>query len=236
MPSSHTKSWFPASFHSPLFSSPSAFLPSSNKNFVNEREQREAGQSGGWQPSADTPRDDVRRVSSQSQRNGRISVTTPDLLPTNQEQETKDPLRNRQAHQEETKFDGRPPIVPTRFHPELFSATSAFVPSNNPDRSVVIGCKPITQANFFECNLLPLCTAFLITICSQNWSTDMLEKCSQRRLDIMLKDPKAEADQCQLKCFNEKDIKGILAESRASVASFNAEMRSEVTSLSATKV
>jgi hypothetical protein len=64
----------------------------------------------------------------------------------------------------------------------------------------------------------------------------MLEKCSQRRLDIMLNDLKAEADQCQLKCFNEKEIKGILSESRASVASFNAEMRSEATSLSATKV
>ena len=50
----------------------------------------------------------------------------------------------------------------------------------------------------------------------------------------MLKDPKAEADQCQLKCFNEKEFKGILADSRA--ASFSAEMRTEITSRSATKV
>jgi hypothetical protein len=79
-------------------------------------------------------------------------------------------------------------------------------------------------------------TSFSHIVFSQNWSKDMLEKCTQRRLNIMLKDPKAEVEQCQLKCFNEREIKGILAESRSSVASFNAEMQSEFTSLSTTKV
>ncbi len=152
MPSNHTKSWFPASFHSPLFSSPAAFLPSSNVNLLNDRDQTAAGQLGAQQSSADslryTPRDVVHpRVSSQSQpRDGRISVATPDLLPTNQEQDSKDQVHSKQAHQDVSIVEARPPIVPARFHPELFTATSAFVPSNNPDRSAVIGCKPITQA------------------------------------------------------------------------------------------
>ena len=64
----------------------------------------------------------------------------------------------------------------------------------------------------------------------------MLKKCEEVRFDILLKDPKAEAEKCQLKCFNEREFKGLLAEARSSVSSFNAEKSSAGMSLQESKV
>ena len=77
---------------------------------------------------------------------------------------------------------------------------------------------------------------FLIRVDVQNWSEAMLKKCEEVRFDILLKDPKAEAEKCQLKCFNEREFKGLLAEARSSVSSFNAEKSSAGMSLQESKV
>jgi hypothetical protein len=172
--------------------------------------------------------------SSQSHREGTISVATPDLLPTNPEQGSRDSIRH--WHSEDngkTKDKTEVPIIPPRFHPELFSTVSAFIPSNNADRTEVIGCKPLTQAR----NMFKTVIDFSLTIfCDQDWSGAMLEKCKEKRLDIILRDVNKDCEECKLKCFNEKEIKAVLAEARASQATFNAQMRSEGPSFSERKV
>ena len=126
-----SRAWFPSSFHSPLFSSPSAFVPSSD---TNENE------------SAPRRRVAVAFDQKESSNFGRISVATPDLLPTNADQ-SKDSIRRFKVEEEDLQDKSKPPIVPPRFHPELFSTVPAFIPSNNPNSSAVIGSKTLTQVN-----------------------------------------------------------------------------------------
>ena len=217
------RSWFPSSFHSPLFSSPPAFVPSSNATTDDRFALRKATDTNVERPL----------VSSQSHREGTISVTTPDLLPTNPDQGSRDSFRRwQQEDSVKSKELTEIPILPPRFHPELFSSVSAFIPSNNPDRVAVIGCKPLTQAN----TLAIFRQILMLNMLQQEWSASMLEKCKEKRLNILLKNPSEECDQCQLKCFNEKEIKGVLSEARASQAAFSAEKRSEGLSFSERKV
>ena len=56
-------------------------------------------------------------------------------------------------------------------------------------------------------------------------SSDLVDKCKEKRLDIMLKDVQSECNECDLKCFNEKQIKDILADARASDAAFKTEIQ-----------
>jgi hypothetical protein len=65
----------------------------------------------------------------------------------------------------------------------------------------------------------------------------MLDKCKDRRLDIILKDTKSECDRSDMKCFNERTMKEILVDARSSDAAFKSELqKSHVVSASASKV
>lgn len=172
-PLKSSRAWFPPNFHSPLFSSPSAFLPSSDaQNSENatvgkirsgpehhstydaRSNSHEISNDSGNHASRISPIGDqlLRKASAKSQRDGRISVATPDLLPTDHDQDGRDqPKHNRfeKSEFQTTKSDAvRPHIIPNRFHPELFNKSTAFLPSNNPPKDEVVGSKPLTQVSF----------------------------------------------------------------------------------------